>query len=167
MQGLEAVYHSLRPQLLRFLQARTGNASDAEDILQDMWLKLSEVKGVVGNPAAYLHRMANNAALDKAREHSRKRRRDQQWAESQTSYSGADPVDEAPSAERLLMSREACQRVAEIIAGMPPAAARVFRLHRIEGLTHAEVASQLGISRSGVEKAMATALRYLAKGMTT
>ncbi|MEG8041644.1 sigma factor-like helix-turn-helix DNA-binding protein [Sphingomonas sp. LR59] len=42
---------------------------------------------------------------------------------------------------------------------------RVFRRHKIVGLSHAEVAAEFGISRSAVEKHIAVALRHLRKAL--
>lgn len=44
--GLKAVFLAERPMLLRLLAARLGNPADAEDALQDIWLKLDR-KSVV------------------------------------------------------------------------------------------------------------------------
>mgnify|MGYP003865555027 CR=1 FL=1 len=64
--GLKAVFLAERPMLLRLLAARLGNPADAEDALQDIWLKLDQ-HGVppVAQPAAYLYRMATNLAADR------------------------------------------------------------------------------------------------------
>nr|WP_299597989.1 sigma factor-like helix-turn-helix DNA-binding protein [Sphingomonas bacterium] len=48
---------------------------------------------------------------------------------------------------------------------MPEGARRVFELHKIQGLSHSDVARQLGISKSGVEKHMAVAMKYLRRAM--
>ena len=47
------------------------------------------------------------------------------------------------------------------VANLPDGARRVFRLHKIDGMSHAEVAATLGISKSGVEKHIAVAMRHL------
>ena len=74
--GLEAVFLANRDKLLRFLVAR-GAGDDAEDLLQDMWMKL-EAKdlGPVSDPLPYLYRMANNLMLDRYRSSSRRERRE-------------------------------------------------------------------------------------------
>ena len=51
--------------------------------------------------------------------------------------------------------------LAEAIGQLPPGAARVFKRHKLDGLSHGEVAAELGISRSAVEKHIAVALRHL------
>ena len=48
---------------------------------------------------------------------------------------------------------------------LPPGAQRALRLHRIEGHSQGEVAEIMGISRSGVEKHLAVAMRRLKQSM--
>jgi len=166
--GLIGAYAELRPQLLRFLRARTGDAALAEDIIQDIAVKLAETAtGPVGNPSAFLHRMANNLLIDRAREARARLNREQAWTDQETVQSGSDTVDPQPSAERALLARDELARVLTAIDSLPPAAAQVFRLHRIEGLSHPQIAARLGISRSAVEKSMAVALKNLRKALGT
>ena len=79
--GLSAIFMANRAALLRFLRAR-GAGDNAEDLLQDMWMKL-EAKdlGPVSVPVPYLYRMANNLMLDRYRSAIRRERREQDWAE--------------------------------------------------------------------------------------
>src|ERR1700712_840879 len=66
--GLLAIFQNLRPRLLRFLCARTGDAAEAEDVMQELWPKLAVLDtGPIASPEAYLHKMAANLVLDRAR----------------------------------------------------------------------------------------------------
>ena len=85
VSGIEAVFLANKDALLRFLRAR-GGGEEAEDLLQEVWIKLSAMPGApVADPLAYLYRMANNLMLDRRRaEHRRLRReRDSFAAERQ------------------------------------------------------------------------------------
>jgi len=94
-----------RVALERFLRAR-GAGSDAEDIAQELWMKLGAGgQGPVADPLAYLYRMANNLMIDHHRAASRRRDRERSW-----NASGGE-AHEQPSIERQLLSRE---RLAEI-----------------------------------------------------
>ena len=162
--GLVQLYSQHRAQLLRFLCARTGDAAEAEDIVQELWLRLRTQRvGPVSNGRAYLFQMANNLALDRARERQRRARRDRLWTESvqlegaaqgEVAAPGRQPADE-------LIDQEELQQLSAAVAALPDGARRAFWLHKIEGWSHAEVASRLGISRSGVEKHIALAMRHL------
>jgi RNA polymerase sigma-70 factor (ECF subfamily) len=58
------------------------------------------------------------------------------------------------------------QRIKTALETLPEGARRAFELHKLRGLTHGEVAAQLGISKSGVEKHMAVAMKYLRRALT-
>jgi RNA polymerase sigma-70 factor (ECF subfamily) len=166
--GLKQLYTLHRPELLRFLTARTGDREDAEDVIQELWIKLETVPGgPVANGRAYLYRMAQNLVLDRVRERRRRERREQNWTTQETGVApnGGEVADAAPNAEDLLAERDEIARIASAIANLPEGARRTFRLHKIEGLSHGEVAERLGISRSGVEKHMAVAMKYLRRAL--
>ena len=59
------------------------------------------------------------------------------------------------------MEAEEQRQLETAIAELPEGARRAFCLHKIDGLSHAEVAARLGISRSGVEKHIAVAMKNL------
>ena len=163
--GLAQVYAEIHGELLRFLIARLGDVAAAEDVMQDLWLRIHATDtGPVSNSPAYLYRAAQNLALDVVRARHRRSARDAQWA-SAHSGPGAEPVDLAPNAEAAMLAREEVAALSSAIAALPEAAGRAFRLHKLEGLSHAEVAARLGISRSGVEKHIALAMVHLRRAM--
>lgn len=166
--GLEAIYHAHRAELARFLVARTNDAVEAEDILQELWLKLrAQPNGPVVNGRAYLYRMAQNLVVDRVRESRRRSIRERQWLDQRTDFAPprADLVDPGRTAQDAIQDAEEVALLASAIANLPEGARRAFRLHKIEGLSHEEVAARLGISKSGVEKHMAVAMKYLRRAL--
>lgn len=167
--GLETVYHARRAELLRFLVARTGSTAEAEDVLQEIWLRIGEgASGPIANARAYLYRVAQNLVLDRLREAKRREVRERAWMElaSGTDLRHADPADPHADALEQMTGREEVARLASAIANLPPGARRAFQLHKVEGLSHGEVAARLGISKSGVEKHMAVAMKYLRRALS-
>lgn len=163
-QGLAGALERWRTELRRFLVARTGSEADAEDLLSELWIKVNAPNpGPVGNVKSYLFTMANNLVLDRLREASRRERREIDWSEDRhgSTAGSVEIADTAPGAEELLTQKEEAQRLADAIAKLPSGARRVLLLHKIEGLSHGEVAGRLGISKSAVEKHMAVAMVYL------
>jgi RNA polymerase sigma-70 factor (ECF subfamily) len=159
--GLTALVERHRAELQRFLVARTGDRDEAEDILQDLWLRVRNVEsGPVSNGRAYLFRIANNLVLDRVRERSRRSARDSAW-HGEAFGPEDDPADARADAEGQLLAREEAARLASAIGNLPEGARRALRLHKIDGLSHSEVAARLGISRSGVEKHIAVAMKHL------
>ncbi|WP_223811372.1 RNA polymerase sigma factor [Rhizorhabdus histidinilytica] len=164
--GLAAVLAEHRPQLIRFFTSRTGDAAEAEDVVQEIWLHVARAGGgPIAHPLAYLHRVGMNITLDRLRERRRRERREQGWTDATTATAGNQAVDEAPSPLAVAEGRERIRALAAAIDKLPPGAARVFRRHKLDGLSHAEIAAELGISRSAVEKHIAVALRHLREAL--
>ncbi|WP_309141259.1 sigma-70 family RNA polymerase sigma factor [Novosphingobium sp. G106] len=166
-RGLEAVYRLYHGELLRFLTARLGDVVEAEDILQELWIRLQNAPGSpVANGRAYLYRMAQNLIVDRIREKQRRMRRERLWLEARGEATiSSEPADQARNAEEVLLEREETARLAATVAELPEGARRVFELHKQQGLSHAQVAMRLGISKSGVEKHMAVAMKYFRRAL--
>jgi RNA polymerase sigma-70 factor (ECF subfamily) len=162
--GLARLFEQHRTELLRFLRARCGDAGEAEDLAQELWIKIAGGSpGPIANGRAYLFRMANNLVLDQRRSRQRAMARDKAWL-GVLGRGDRPPEftpDPSPNAEEILQDNEEADILAEAIAALPAGAARALRLHRLDGLSQAEVAVIMGISRSGVEKHLVVALRHL------
>jgi RNA polymerase sigma-70 factor (ECF subfamily) len=162
--GLAGLFARHRGELLRFLAARCGNGDDAEDLLQELWIKAKgQPAGPVSNGRAYLFRMANNLVLDQARLRRRAMARDHSWLAADGLAEGVPeerPDPSQPADEALAKAQEAAL-LQQAIAELPLGAQRALWLHRIDGLGQAEVAQIMGISRSGVEKHLAVAMKHL------
>ena len=154
--SLLACFISERKRLVHYLTGRTGCAATAEDILQDAWLKLdrSESRGPVGNPLAYLQRMARNLAIDNARAHSR-RRLDAVEVEALLAF-----PDEAPDAEQKVSDAQQLERLAQIFEELPARCRDLFLAARIEGTPHKQLAERFGVSVRTVELEVARALDH-------
>ncbi|MDD3797586.1 MAG: RNA polymerase sigma factor [Novosphingobium sp.] len=162
--GLAGLFAHHRAELLRFLAARCGGAEEAEDLLQELWIKASDQpSGPIANGRAYLFRMANNLVLDMRRAQQRAMARDRNWLEAE-GY-GTEPAEDRPDpalpADEEIARQQEADLVRQAITKLPPGAQRALRLHKLEGRGHAEVARIMGISRSGVEKHLAVAMKHL------
>lgn len=162
-QALTEIYDQNRSRLKRFLAARLGDEDEAEDAVQEVFLKLHQAQPnqPIENPAAYLFRIAANTSIDFLRRRQSARIRDSQWADLQASRAAGEPISPHPSPERVAESRARLERLVAALEDLSPKVRRVFILHKFEGLSHAEVAAELGISKSTVEKHMIAALKSL------
>lgn len=152
--GLQAVFVANRAALLRFLRAR-GAGEMAEDLLHEVWIKAAKAAtGPIADPLAYLFRTANNLLLDRRRSELRSARRDHDWAED---------VAAAPevSTERALLARGDLAQAEATLRALGERTDHVFRRYRVDGVSQREIAEELGISLSAIEKHLQRAYRAL------
>ncbi len=156
-------YLAQRQALQRFLAARLRDEQIAEDILQEMYLKLERttVENAIENPTAFLYRVANNLVLDYRKAASRRRVRDHNWSDSQVTLIGKEPVEDIPDADRALDARRRFNQLTEGMKGLPPKCQSVFMACKIQGMTYKEAAAHHGVSVGTVEKHISKALKYL------
>lgn len=153
---LASAYREQRALLLRMLAARLGNATDAEDALQDLWLRIAaHARERVDNPTGYLMRMASNLATDRRIAARRREALETRWVES------GDTAHDRPSPERETLARDALRRADMVIAAMPERMRAAYSLFRIDHIPQREIAERLGISLSAVEKLLQRAYRRL------
>jgi RNA polymerase sigma-70 factor (ECF subfamily) len=158
--GLEEAFLTHRDRLLRFLAAR-GVGDAAEDLLHEVWLKISARDvGPVGAPLSYLFRTADTLMIDRFRAARQAERRERAWSEA---HDGAVPgVSDAPSAERHLIARERARIVADALEAVGTRPAAIFRRHRVDGVAQRQVAEEFGVSLSTVESDLRRAYAALA-----
>ncbi|TGX55753.1 sigma-70 family RNA polymerase sigma factor [Sphingomonas gei] len=153
--GLIPLFAELRPALSRFLQTRGASPDEAEDILQDVNIKLlADVSGPVAQPRAYLYKMTNNHFLLHRRTAGRRERREEDWV---SAHGGDGEADDQPSVETELIAREQLAILQRVLDGLPERTRVIFRRFRIDGEPQRAVAEELGISVSAVEKHLARA----------
>ena len=131
--------------------------------MQDLYLKIQAVGDLEARDdgSALLFRMANNLMLDRLRGQTRASARDERWRDAETVAIGGDPIADVPSAEDIVSGRQRLAAMMRRLETLPPKTARAFRLHKLDGLSHAETAIAMGISRSAVEKHVSAALKAL------
>ena len=161
--SLIALYLERRPDLVRFFTLRLRSPAAAEDLVQDIYVRLSgmEQPADIQHPMAYLYRLGSNLMLDRLRGERRTALRDSAWLETQITRLGDHEVSPEPSAEAAVAARQRLALLNEALNELSPQTQRIFRMHKYEGLSHPEVAAALGISRSAVEKHMMAALKHL------
>jgi len=156
--GLQAVFIANREKLLRFLTAH-GAADAAEDLLQELWIRVSSgVSGPIAQPLSYLYRAANNLMLDRYRSAQQAMRRDANWVKVQ--ITDPDPST-GPEEERSLIAREQLRLANEVLEGLGPRAATAFRRHRLDGVPQKVIARELNVSLSTVEADLRKAYRAM------
>jgi len=158
-QGLQLVFEQHREQLLRYLRAH-GAGDGAEDLLQELWLKIGTgPSGPIANPRSYLFRAATNLMIDHRRSDAQQQRRDVEWSGLTDRLPNSAANDPGP--ERELDGRMLLEKVQQELQKLPPRALNIFRQHRIDGLTQREIAAGMGLSASTIESDLRTVYRLL------
>jgi RNA polymerase sigma-70 factor (ECF subfamily) len=145
----------------------TGNEQDAEDVVQDTFLRAYRQLGKFDSRSKFttwLHSIAANCALDLLR--SRRRRREA------VEPAGEDPVAplEAiaapdPSPERLAASRQLQQRLADAMADLSPTERVAFVMRHFEGIGIEEIARTLGRANGATRHSVFRAVQKLRRAL--
>lgn len=133
-----------RALVLYARQLLVGDMASAEDVVQDLFVKLLAQAGDGGipsppSPAAWLHKCLHHACLDLHR--SRRRRRDRERRAA-----GDRPAWFEPHPDTLIDARHA----QDAMESLPDAVRQVIALRIWSGLTLAEVADVIGLPISSV-----------------
>jgi RNA polymerase sigma-70 factor, ECF subfamily len=138
-------YHGL---VFRTAYRLTGNAADAEDVLQTIFLRLVRRSDAsVINEESYFRRAAVNASLDLIR--------------ARKSDLTVPLRDSSPA--KMPDPREMQDCLRRAFTTLTPRAAEIFALRHIEGLSNAQIADMLGISQMLVAVTLHRARRQLQK----
>ncbi|HEV2861413.1 MAG TPA: sigma-70 family RNA polymerase sigma factor [Pyrinomonadaceae bacterium] len=141
---LERLFREHHEQVFRAAYRITGSATDAEDVLQTIFLRLAsnaETPDLAPNPGGYLHRAAVNAALDIVRGRGRARMVSFDSVESaqELKSPSSGPEEEHDDRELRALLRHAVAKLGE-------RAAAVFALRYFEGYDNNQIAELIGTS---------------------
>ncbi len=151
------------PALRGWLSRRRVDGLETDDIVQETYAVLAALVAVdhIASPRAYAFQTANSVILRHLRRARIARIDAVGDIESLTLA-----LDE-PSPERQVSSRQELRQVSEMIAALPEKCREAFTLRKVVGLSQRNVALQMGISESTVEKHIGRALRILMAAMKT
>jgi RNA polymerase sigma-70 factor (ECF subfamily) len=151
----------LRAPLRRYFMNRHVPPHEVDDLVQEVFLKLSARGGVdhVERIEPYVFATASNLLRD------RRRHQTSHAAESHVPYDEAVHGSTRATLEpdRILLGSQLVTRMVEALYELPERTRAVFSLYHFEELTHAEIARRLGIALSTVEKNIARANAHLLK----
>lgn len=138
-------------------------ASEAEDIVQEAYLRLIEAPPRAREPRAllgYLLVIARNLVRDRARREFRERRRAAALAALQGQLDNL-----APAVDELAFVEQASEVLRRALAELPLRVRQVFLLHRIQGLRQEDIARRLGVNLRTVERDVSAALAHLKRAV--
>jgi RNA polymerase sigma-70 factor (ECF subfamily) len=151
--------------LFRLAYRITGSEHDAEDVVQETFLRAYrrlqdfEERANVGT---WLYRIASNCAVDLLRGRPR-------WM---THAASPDPEgympelpDEGPSAERLVMSAEIERTIQDTMSRLSPTERAAFVLRHFEGMSIEEAGTALGLGASATKHSIFRAVRKMRQAL--
>ncbi len=147
----------LRPALLRYFWRRTGGQADAEELVQELFLRLLRREDLfeLDNPDGYIFEAAANLLRDTARRQAA-RAHNRHDDVTRLSLCSDEPSPEQNVADRLNL-----QQILQALDDLPERTRTVLILARFEDLSYAQIATAMGLSVSAVEKHMMRALKAL------
>jgi RNA polymerase sigma-70 factor (ECF subfamily) len=146
LEALEAIFREHHGSVFRAAYRITGNAADAEDVLQIVFMRLlrrEEQPDLSNSAGSYLHRAAVNAALDMLRRRKRARAVDLDEV-------GEQLVDDSNQPERRRGNRELSRRLRAALTQLSPRQSEIFTLRYLEGMGNLEIARMLGSSQTSI-----------------
>ena len=141
------IFQYYRDLLFAVAYRMLGTVADAEDAVQDTWIRWSSAtRDSVAEPKAYLVRIVTNTALDRLR--LAKVRRE--------SYVGPwlpEPLLTGPGlADRAELAESVSVAMLVVLESLTPEERAVFLLREVFGFRHGEIAETLGRSEAGVRQ---------------
>lgn len=162
--ALARAFERHRPRLLRVAYSTTGSLTEAEDCVQESWLRLRRVPdpAAIEDLGAWLIRTVGRLALDALG--SARARREQ--------YVGTwlpEPLIElAPTrydaAEQVTLDESVSMALLVVLEQLSPAERTAFLLHDVFGLTFQEVAEVVGRTPAAVRQLASRARRHVQQG---
>ncbi|MET3877911.1 RNA polymerase sigma-70 factor [Chitinophaga sp. OAE865] len=143
-------YH---PFIYSFALRMTASDTIAKDVVQDVliriWINRRSLHSI-DNLSAYINRMTRNQVLNGMKRRAHEESLIRELYPSRESH---NPTEEAA------LGKELEQLLYKAVAQLPAQQQKVYRMSRIEGLKHDDIAQRLNISRETVKKHMMAALR--------
>ena len=145
----EFVYNTYAKDIRRFLFYKTQDIAEAEDILQDTFIKLWDncSKIEYDKVKSFIYTVANNMFLNEKKHEKVVRKFSEQHKKN----------DNNESPEFIMIEKEFLEKLEKTIAALPEKQREVF-LNRIENKKYREISEMLNISVKAVEKRMHLAL---------
>lgn len=152
---IETLYTTHAAWLRRWLMRRTRCSQQAADLAQDTFCKLIEAGAgiAVRDPRPYMVTVARRLLIDDAR-----RRRVEAAFLDAHAVVLAGAMEASP--EQVAAAVDELTAIALVLEALPDRVRRAFLLSRIEGLGHAEIAAELGVSKSMIKQYVARAYAH-------
>ncbi len=162
MTAFDMLYHKYCRKLYNFVLMYLKQTEDAEEIVQDVFVKIWESKNKINENESFesfLFTIAYNATMSLLR----KRVRDVKSREYLRNF---QEVEEDKLVDEIHF-KEISNKVDSLLKDLTPRQKEIFLLSREDGLSHKEIAKKLNISENTVNNHLVTSLKYLKLNIDT
>ena len=158
-EELELAFRAHATELRSFLHRQLRNPETAADLAQETYLRLlrQPPRQPVLNLRGFIFRIARNLIIDHTRRSQTREHLDEGIAYLY------EVTGESPELFDVVVAQQDLEAMAHALARLPAQCQRIFALCRLQNLPHKEVAKQLQVSVSTVEKQLAIALDFLSQ----
>ena len=143
MTDWERLVREHGPGVFRTAWRILGQADDAEDVVQEVFLEAQRVRVAVRCWGALLRRLATFRALDRLRQRK-----------PTVSFDGLDLASGNGEPAGEAIGRELAERLRQAVAELPERESTVFCLRYFDDLSYDQIAENLAISRGAVASAL-------------
>ena len=153
----EEIFYKTNNRLYGFVKKLLRDDARVQDCLQQCYMKLWEVMDNIDtrqDVLPLLYTYARNLTIDSLRKNAR-----YLWVEDLSMY--AEQLSDGGSTDQYLTQKDNSLQIEELLKPLPPRRREVFRLIKLNGYSYREVAEQMQISISTVEKHMHEAYKML------
>jgi RNA polymerase sigma-70 factor, ECF subfamily len=153
--AFESLFRTYYATLSHYACAILQDLDEAEEIVQDVFVKIWEKRTqltIETSFKAYIYQSVKNKCLNHIRN-------------KKTQNSHLTIIDkrdyESPNALTDLTADELNDKLYEAMEALPPKCKQIFQLSRLDGLKHAEIATQLDLKVKTIENQIGIALKFL------
>ncbi len=164
LSGVSKAFFEHNVFLKRFLSRFLCRQQDIEDVVQEAYLKAysaEQERGNIEQPKAFLFSIAKNIALN---ELNRKSRQITDFLDDcQKEFADTEQTTEL---EQEVSAEQSLGLYCEAVATLPEKTRQIYLLRKVHGLAHKEIAEQMNISLSSVEKHLRVGLLHCRSSMS-
>ncbi|MBW2366895.1 MAG: RNA polymerase sigma factor [Deltaproteobacteria bacterium] len=160
---IAAMYEKYNDRLYYFIERHLGSKDEVEDVAQEVYLRLIRhlERHNLTPSFALLRTIATNLMTD------RFRKRRLQSADMHVPLEEVELASQDATPEEVAWSREGLRMIKDVFDGLNTKSREAFILHRFSGLTYEQIANEMGISRSMVQRHISRVLLELDKKFET
>jgi RNA polymerase sigma-70 factor (ECF subfamily) len=154
----QKLFEKYAPRIYRFAFSYLKNKPDAEELVQNVFLKIWEKRNLLDssqNIKAFVFKVAVNTIYDFIR------KKNMEYAFEDYARLNYSPGED--STWHSIIFEEMQQNLRQLVSQLPEQQQKIFQLSKLDGLSNDEIARQLNLSKRTVENHLYRALTFLKK----